>query len=65
MVLDRTGKSTPLSVQGVVPHLHRQVRNRIPNARLVQMSGAGHLVAAELSPRFNALVSRFLLEYDS
>jgi len=47
------------------PHLHRQVRNRIPNARLVQMSGAGHLVAAELAPRFNALVSRFLLEYDS
>ena len=47
------------------PHLHRLVRNRMPNARLVQMSGAGHLVAAELAPRFNALVSRFLLEYDS
>ncbi len=47
------------------PHLHRQVRNRIPHARLVQMSGAGHLVAAELAPRFNALVGRFLLEYDS
>jgi hypothetical protein len=28
------------------------------------MSGAGHLVAAELAPRFNALVSRFMLEFD-
>jgi pimeloyl-ACP methyl ester carboxylesterase len=46
------------------PHLHRQVRNRIPNARLVQMSGAGHLVAAEFAPRFNSMVGRFLLEYD-
>ncbi len=46
------------------PHLHRQLANRIPNARLVQIPGAGHLVAAEMAPRFNRLVSRFLLEYD-
>ncbi len=46
------------------PHLHRQLANRIPNSRLVQIPGAGHLVAAEMAPRFNRLVSRFLLEYD-
>ncbi len=45
-------------------HLHRQLANRIPNSRLVQIPGAGHLVAAEMAPRFNRLVSRFLLEYD-
>ena len=46
------------------PHMHRQLANRIPNSRLVQIPGAGHLVAAEMAPRFNRLVSRFLLEYD-
>jgi pimeloyl-ACP methyl ester carboxylesterase len=46
------------------PHLHREMRNRVTQSRLVQMSGAGHLVAAELAPRFNALVSRFMLEFD-
>ena len=46
------------------PHMHRQLANRIPNARLVQIPGAGHLVAAEMAARFNRLVSRFLLEYD-
>jgi pimeloyl-ACP methyl ester carboxylesterase len=46
------------------PKLHRQLANRIPNSRLVQIPGAGHLVAAEMAPRFNRLVSRFLLEYD-
>ncbi len=45
-------------------HLHRQLANRIPNSRLVQIPGAGHLVAAEMAPRFNRLVNRFLLEYD-
>lgn len=45
-------------------HMHRQLANRIANARLVQIPGAGHLVAAETAPRFNRLVSRFLLEYD-
>jgi pimeloyl-ACP methyl ester carboxylesterase len=46
------------------PHFHRQLANRIPNSRLVLIPGAGHLVAAEMAPRFNRLVSRFLLEYD-
>jgi pimeloyl-ACP methyl ester carboxylesterase len=45
-------------------HMHRQLANGIPTARLVPMAGAGHLIAAELAPRFNRLVSRFLLEYD-
>jgi len=46
------------------PHMHRQLANRIPNARLVQIRGAGHLVTAETARRFNRLVNRFLLEYD-
>ena len=45
-------------------HLHRQLANRIPNSRLVQIPGGGHLVAAEMATRFNRLVARFLLEYD-
>jgi 3-oxoadipate enol-lactonase len=45
-------------------HLHRQLANRIPRARLVAIAGAGHLVAAEMAARFNRLVGRFLLEFD-
>ncbi len=44
--------------------LHRQLANRIPHSRLVQIPGAGHLVTAEMAPRFNRLVNRFLLEFD-
>jgi len=44
--------------------LARQLTNRIPNARLVPIPGAGHLVPVEMAKRFNRLVSRFLLEYD-
>jgi pimeloyl-ACP methyl ester carboxylesterase len=45
-------------------HLHRQLSNGIPHSRLVPIPGAGHLVAAEMAPRFNRLVERFLLEFD-
>ena len=46
------------------PHLHRELANRVPNARFVPIPGAGHLVAVEMAMRFNRLVTRFLLEYD-
>jgi pimeloyl-ACP methyl ester carboxylesterase len=44
--------------------LARQLANRIPQARLVPIPGAGHLVPVEMARRFNRLVGRFLLEYD-
>lgn len=44
--------------------LARQLANRIPQARLVPIPGAGHLVPVEMARRFNRLVARFLLEYD-
>ena len=46
------------------PKLHRQISRAIPGARLVQMAGGAHLVAAELASRFNGLVVRFLDEHD-
>ena len=45
-------------------HLQRQLAEGIPGARLVQIPGAGHLVAAEMAPRFNGLVARFTAEHD-
>jgi aminoacrylate hydrolase len=44
--------------------LHRELAEHIPGSRLVAIPGAGHLVAAEVAPRFNRLVSRFLQEQD-
>ena len=44
--------------------LQRELADGIPGARLVQIPGAGHLVAAEMAPRFNGLVSRFISEHD-
>ncbi len=44
--------------------LARQLANRVANARLVPIQGAGHMVPVEMARRFNRLVSRFLLEYD-
>jgi 3-oxoadipate enol-lactonase len=44
--------------------LARELANRIPQARLVPIPGAGHLVPVEMARRFNRLVGRFLLEYD-
>jgi len=46
------------------PHLSRQLADRIKGARLVLLPNAGHLVAAELAPRFNRLVSRFLADQE-
>jgi pimeloyl-ACP methyl ester carboxylesterase len=46
------------------PHLSRQLAARIKGSRLVVMPNAGHLVAAELAPRFNRLVIRFLAELE-
>ncbi len=46
------------------PKLHRKLARGIPDARLVQMAGGAHLVAAELAARFNGLVMRFLEEHD-
>jgi pimeloyl-ACP methyl ester carboxylesterase len=46
------------------PHMARQLADRIKGARLVLLPNAGHLVAAELAPRFNRLVSRFLAEQE-
>lgn len=45
-------------------HLQRELAEGIPGARLVQIPGAGHLVAAEMAPRFNGLVARFTAEHD-
>jgi len=44
--------------------LQRELAAGIPGARLVQIPGAGHLVAAEMAPRFNGLVARFTAEHD-
>lgn len=46
------------------PHLARQLADRIKGSRLVLLPNAGHLVAAELAPRFNRLVSRFLADQE-
>jgi len=69
--LDRLGEITAptLVVVGegdilTPPHLARQVTDRIKGARLVLLPNAGHLVAAELAPRFNRLVSRFVAEQE-
>lgn len=47
------------------PALHREMAGRIPNSRLVEIPGYGHLIAAEVSGRFNALVNRWLDEQDA
>ena len=46
------------------PVLARQLVSRIKDSRLVLLPNAGHLVAAELAPRFNRLVNRFLAEQE-
>jgi pimeloyl-ACP methyl ester carboxylesterase len=46
------------------PHLHRELANRIPDSRLVQIPAAAHLVAAEAAPLFNQVVAHFLREQD-
>ena len=46
------------------PPLARQLADRIKGSRLVLLPNAGHLVAAELAPRFNRLVSRFLADQE-
>ena len=46
------------------PHMSRELTGRIKGARLVLLPNAGHLVAAELAPRFNRLVNRFLVEQE-
>jgi 3-oxoadipate enol-lactonase len=46
------------------PVLSRQLVSRIKDSRLVLLPNAGHLVAAELAPRFNRLVNRFLVEQE-
>jgi 3-oxoadipate enol-lactonase len=46
------------------PVLSRQLVSRIKDSRLVLLPNAGHLVAAELAPRFNRLVNRFMVEQE-
>ena len=46
------------------PHMSRELASRIKRSRLVLLPNAGHLVAAELAPRFNRLVNRFLAEQE-
>lgn len=46
------------------PLLSREIASRIKDARIVLLPNAGHLVAAELAPRFNRLVIRFLAEVE-
>src|SRR5262249_47781363 len=46
------------------PHMSRELTSRIKSSRLVLLPNAGHLVAAELAPRFNRLVNRFLAEQE-
>ena len=46
------------------PKVNRTLSRGIKGARLVTISGAGHLVAAELAPRFNRLVARFVAEHE-
>ena len=45
-------------------HLQRELAEAIPSARLVAIPGASHLVAVEMAPRFNRLVTRFAAEHD-
>ncbi len=45
-------------------HLHRELAKQIPDARLVSIPGAAHLVAAEAAPMFNQTVAAFLREHD-
>lgn len=42
------------------PKLHRELADGIPNAKLVTLAEAGHLVVAECAQRFNELVLNFL-----
>jgi pimeloyl-ACP methyl ester carboxylesterase len=42
------------------PPLSRQLAQGIPDTELVLMAGAGHLVMAEIAPRFNRLIERFV-----
>jgi pimeloyl-ACP methyl ester carboxylesterase len=44
------------------PRLHRQMGERLPDARLVVLPHAGHLVEAETAERFNQVVEQFLDE---
>ncbi len=46
------------------PHLSRQLVSRITDSRILLLPNAGHLVAAELAPRFNRLVVRYLAEQE-
>jgi len=46
------------------PKLSRELASRIKESRLVLLPNSGHLVAAELAPRFNRLVIRFLDEQE-
>jgi pimeloyl-ACP methyl ester carboxylesterase len=46
------------------PVLSREIVSRIKDSRIVLLPNAGHLVAAELAPRFNRLVLRFLTEVE-
>jgi pimeloyl-ACP methyl ester carboxylesterase len=46
------------------PVLSREIASRIKDSRIVLLPNAGHLVAAELAPRFNRLVIRFLAEVE-
>jgi pimeloyl-ACP methyl ester carboxylesterase len=46
------------------PHLQRELASKLPRAELVFLHGAGHLVVAEIAPRFNRLVRRFVAEHD-
>lgn len=42
------------------PRLHREMSERLPDGRLVTLTHAGHLVAAETAERFNHVVEQFL-----
>jgi pimeloyl-ACP methyl ester carboxylesterase len=44
------------------PHLHRELADEIPNARLVTLAYGAHLVMAESAERFNHAVLQFLAE---
>jgi pimeloyl-ACP methyl ester carboxylesterase len=46
------------------PHLSRQLAQGIPDSELVLMAGAGHLAMAEVAPRFNRLIERFITAHD-
>jgi pimeloyl-ACP methyl ester carboxylesterase len=46
-------------------NLHRELAALIPDARLVQIPGAAHLVAAEAAPMFNQVIARFVREHDA